>query len=146
MGYGGKAMARFGIIGHKGRMGQALASAIEEAGHSVQMGVDKGGDAGPLAQQCETIVDFSAPDALKANLGAARSAGIPILIGTTGLEDAHHEMIDEAAKFIPVLQTGNTSLGVQMLAHLVHKAAEKSLGTASMRMATRWPLVWAAVT
>ena len=48
-----------------------------------------------------------------------------MLVGTTGLEQHHHALIDTAADTIPVLQTGNTSLGVTLLAHLVHRAAEK---------------------
>ncbi|OZA94040.1 MAG: 4-hydroxy-tetrahydrodipicolinate reductase [Erythrobacter sp. 34-65-8] len=118
-------MARIGIIGSAGRMGQALARAIADAGHQLSGGIDKGGDVAALAQASDALVDFSAPAALSANLAAARAAGIPVLVGTTGLEDAHHGLIDEAAARIPVLQTGNTSLGVQMLAHLVHRAAEK---------------------
>lgn len=121
-------MAQFGIVGHKGRMGQALVQAIEELGHTVAGGVDAGGDPAAMTQASDALIDFSAPDALAATLNAARSAGLPVLVGTTGLEDAHHDLIDEAASAIPVLQTGNTSLGVQMLAHLVHRAAEK-LGT-----------------
>lgn len=121
-------MAQFGIVGHKGRMGQALVQAIEELGHAVAGGVDAGGDPAAMTQASDALIDFSAPDALAATLNAARSAGLPVLVGTTGLEDAHHDLIDEAASAIPVLQTGNTSLGVQMLAHLVHRAAEK-LGT-----------------
>jgi 4-hydroxy-tetrahydrodipicolinate reductase len=116
---------RFGVIGHKGRMGQALAAAIEEAGHVLQVGIDEGGHPGPLAAQCDVMVDFSAPSALEANLGAAKVAGIPILVGTTGLEPEQFVMLAEAAKAIPVLQTGNTSLGVTLLAHLVKQAAAK---------------------
>ena len=118
-------MAQFGVIGHKGRMGHALAEAIEAAGHEFRVGVDLGGDPGPLLGQCDVAVDFSSPDALEANLDAARSAGIPILIGTTGLEERHFVMLADAAEQIPVLQTGNTSLGVTLLAHLVGEAAAK---------------------
>src|SRR3546814_16252168 len=46
-----------------------------------------------------------------------------MVIGTTGLEERHHYLIDDAAKDIAVLQTGNTSPGVTLLAHLVHEAA-----------------------
>lgn len=105
-------------------MGQALARAIEEAGHSIAGGVDQGEQSGPLATECDALIDFSSPAALEANLAAARVAGVPILIGTTGLEESHHAAIDSAAQAIPVLQTGNTSLGVNVLAHLVRKAAE----------------------
>lgn len=118
-------MAQFAVIGHKGRMGQALAQAIEEGGHSMCVGVDLGGNPVPLVGSCDVIVDFSAPDALDANLKAAKAAGIPILIGTTGLEPPHFAAIEEAAKTVPVLQTGNTSLGVTLLAHLVREAASK---------------------
>jgi 4-hydroxy-tetrahydrodipicolinate reductase len=118
-------MAQFGIIGHKGRMGQALIEAAAEAGHGVAGGVDAGEQPGPLAARCDALIDFSAPAALAANLGAARVAGVPILIGTTGLSDEDHRMIDEAAQGLAVLQTGNTSLGVTLLAHLVREAAQR---------------------
>ena len=118
-------MARIGIIGSEGRMGHALGRAIEAAGHEVAGGVDKGGDVASLADRSDVLLDFSAPFAVEANLHAAIGAGVPILIGTTGLEEAHHTAIDCAARVIPVLQTGNTSLGVTLLAHLVREAASR---------------------
>jgi 4-hydroxy-tetrahydrodipicolinate reductase len=118
-------MARIGIIGSEGRMGQALADAITAAGHEVSGGVDKGENVAGLADRSDALVDFSAPPALKDNLCAAIGAGIPILIGTTGLDASHHEAIDNAARVVPVLQTGNTSLGVTLLAHLVQEAASR---------------------
>jgi len=118
-------MARIGIIGSAGRMGQALEQAIAAAGHDCAGGVDKGGDVERLADNSDALVDFSAPVALAGNLRAAIGAGIPILIGTTGLDETHFEAIDNAARVVPVLQTGNTSLGVTLLAHLVEEAASK---------------------
>jgi 4-hydroxy-tetrahydrodipicolinate reductase len=76
-----------------------------------------------LAAQSVALIDFSAPTALEATLDAAVTHACPILIGTTGLEERHHWLIDEAARSIPVLQTGNTSLGVTLLAALVAQAA-----------------------
>ena len=118
-------MAKIGIIGSEGRMGLALAEAIVAAGHECSGGVDKGGDASNLAAGSDALVDFSAPVALQDNLKAASAAGIPMLVGTTGLDDMHFAAIEEAAQTIPVLQTGNTSLGVTLLAHLVEEAASK---------------------
>src|SRR3546814_18420067 len=69
--------------------------------------------------------DFSSPGALEATLDACIAAKTPIVIGTTGLEERHHWLIDDAAKDIAVLQTGNTSLGVTLLAHLVREAASR---------------------
>jgi 4-hydroxy-tetrahydrodipicolinate reductase len=118
-------MTRIGIIGSEGRMGHALARAIEAAGHECTGGVDKGGDVAALADRSDVLVDFSVPSALENNLHAAIGAGIPLVIGTTGLEASHHTAIDCAARDLPVLQTGNTSLGVTLLAHLVREAAAR---------------------
>ncbi|VWX61101.1 4-hydroxy-tetrahydrodipicolinate reductase [Sphingorhabdus sp. 109] len=118
-------MTAIGIIGSKGRMGQALFAAIEEAGHNHAGGADQGDDVTALVAASDVLVDFSSPKALQATLDACVAAGKPIVIGTTGLEEAHHAAIDEAAIKIPVLQTGNTSLGVNMLAALVEQAASR---------------------
>lgn len=118
-------MARIGIIGSKGRMGAALVDAIGAAGAVHAGGVDKGDDVAALAAQCEVLVDFSAPAALEGNLDAAMAAGVPIVVGTTGLEERHHWLCDSAAESIAVLQTGNTSLGVTLLAYLVREAASR---------------------
>lgn len=118
-------MARIGIIGSAGRMGQALADAIAAAGEVHAGGVDKGDDVLALARVSDVLVDFSAPAALEGNLDAAMEAGVPIVVGTTGLEERHHWLCDNAAEQIAVLQTGNTSLGVTLLAHLVREAASR---------------------
>lgn len=118
-------MTTIGIIGSKGRMGQALVAAIAAAGHDLGGGADQGDDIAALIAASDVLVDFSSPAALQATLDACVAAGRPIVIGTTGLEAAHHAAIDAAARKIPVLQTGNTSLGVNMLAALVEQAASK---------------------
>lgn len=119
-------MARIGIIGSEGRMGHALREAVAAAGHEYAGGVDKdSGDLVRLSKESDVLVDFSSPAALEGNLDAALAALTPIVVGTTGLEERHHWLLDEAAKTIPVLQTGNTSLGVNLLAHLVEEAASR---------------------
>ena len=119
------AVTKIGIIGSEGRMGQAIAAAAEAAGVEVAGGVDKDGDVAALAARADVLIDFSSPAALEGNLDAAMAAGVPVVIGTTGLEERHHWLIDSAAQTIPVLQTGNTSLGVTLLAHLVREAASR---------------------
>ena len=118
-------MARIGIIGSEGRMGHALVEAIAAAGQTHAGGIDKGGDPLLLARASDVLVDFSSPHAIEANLDAAMAAGVPIVVGTTGLEERHLWLCDAAAEQIAVLQTGNTSLGVTLLAHLVREAASR---------------------
>lgn len=116
-------MTRIGIIGADGRMGRAIAEAVAEAGATPAGGVDRDGDVAALARGADVLVDFSSPGALAANLAAAVAAGVPVMIGTTGLDPAHHAAIDRAAERIAVLQAANTSLGVNLLAGLVRQAA-----------------------
>jgi 4-hydroxy-tetrahydrodipicolinate reductase len=118
-------MARIGIIGSAGRMGQALVAAIVAAGHSHAGGVDRGDDVLALAAISDVLVDFSSPAALADNLEAATAHHCPIVIGTTGLNAAHHSAIDAASARIAVLQTGNTSLGITLLSALVRDAAAR---------------------
>ncbi|GGA59135.1 4-hydroxy-tetrahydrodipicolinate reductase [Sphingomonas psychrolutea] len=118
-------MTAIGIIGSAGRMGQALAVAVPDLGATLIGGIDAGGDPVSLAHDAAVLIDFSTPAALERTLAAARSARTPILIGTTGLSTTHHALIDAAAGEIAVLQTGNVSLGVTLLAKLVRDAAAR---------------------
>lgn len=103
---------RIALFAPDGRMGQAIKAAIAE-----DPAFELANDAG------EVLVDFSAPDALRASLDRAVSAGVPLLIGTTGLIAEHDDLIAEAATAIPILKAPNTSLGVALLADLTARAA-----------------------
>lgn len=118
-------MTRIGIYGSQGRMGQVIAGALAGQGAQHAGGADLGDDPAPVAQAADVLVDFSNPHALGAHLAAARAAGTPILIGTTGLSTQQHALIDQAAASLAVLQTGNTSLGVALLQRLVRDAAAR---------------------
>ena len=103
---------RISQIAPDGRMGKAIATAVaEESGFALDQ--DRG----------DVLVDFSAPAALQSSLDRAVSAGVPILIGTTGLDDLADQRIAEAAKSVAVLRAANTSIGVNLLAELVQRAA-----------------------
>ncbi|WP_066823418.1 4-hydroxy-tetrahydrodipicolinate reductase [Sphingomonas mali] len=118
-------MTAIGILGSEGRMGRAIAAIAADFGATVAGGVDAGGDPLTLAKGADVLVDFTAPSALEANLAAACEAGTPIVVGTTGLGQAHHDLIDNAAARIAVLQTSTTSLGITLLARLVADAAAR---------------------
>ena len=109
-----RAVTKIGIKGATGRMGRAIAAVIAERG-----------DAEAVADAPDVFVDFSVPQALAKHLDEAVAAGRPIVIGTTGLTPEHHALIDAAAARVAVLQAANTSLGVNLLAHLVRETAAK---------------------
>ena len=104
---------RISLFAPNGRMGKAIAMAVAD---DPNFAIDH--------EHGDVLVDFSAPDALQASLDRAISAGVPILIGTTGLDDNAGGRIAEAAKQIAILRAPNTSLGIAVLAQLVERAAE----------------------
>ncbi len=121
-------MTSLGIFGIHGRMGRAIVQAAAELGVPVAGGTGSADPPAPLAASADVLIHFSTAGAREANLAAARAAGKPIVIGTTGLAPEHHALIDAAAAEIAVLQTGNTSLGIALLQRLVREAA-KALGS-----------------
>ncbi|MEJ7776316.1 MAG: 4-hydroxy-tetrahydrodipicolinate reductase [Sphingomicrobium sp.] len=103
---------RLSLFAPDGRMGQAIAAAAEgDPGFAIDN--DNG----------DVLVDFSAAGALQASLDRAMAAAVPILIGTTGLDDLAGKRIVEAASQVAVLRAANTSLGVALLSDLVERAA-----------------------
>ncbi|CAN5215616.1 4-hydroxy-tetrahydrodipicolinate reductase [soil metagenome] len=131
-------MTSIGIYGAAGRMGHAIAQAAGQAGNGVVGGTaraERVADLPPgvalspdplaLAEASDVLIDFSNPSTLSLHLEACIAARKPIVIGTTGLEAVHHALIDQAAAHVAVLQTGNTSLGVNLIAALVEEAARR---------------------
>ena len=103
---------RIALFAPGGRMGEAIAAA---AAQDPGFAIDN--------DQGDVLVDFSAPDALQQSLDRAICAGIPMLVGTTGLGTDADRQIEAASKRIAILRAANTSLGVALLSDLVERAA-----------------------
>ena len=103
---------RIALFAPDGRMGQAIAAAID-----ADAGFELTNDHG------DVLIDFSAPAALQQSLDRAVAASIPILVGTTGLDELAGQRLAKAAEQVAVLRAANTSLGVALLADLVERAA-----------------------
>jgi 4-hydroxy-tetrahydrodipicolinate reductase len=103
---------RLTLFAPNGRMGRAIGEAAAgDPGFAIDP--DRG----------DVLIDFSAPAALGKSLDRAIAAGIPILVGTTGLDDLAERRIATAASEIAVLRAANTSLGVALLSELVERAS-----------------------
>ena len=74
-------------------------------------------------QAVEGVIDFSFHTAVAPAVEKAAAQGIPYVIGTTGLTPDEQARVDAASKKIPIVQSGNYSLGVNLLLELVRKAA-----------------------
>ena len=105
---------RISLIAPNGRMGKAIANAVAD---NPDFAIDQ--------DHADILIDFSAPDALDASLDRAIAANVPILVGTTGLQPEHHAKIEQAAKQVAIIYAPNTSLGINLLRHLVEDATSR---------------------
>lgn len=136
---------RLAITGAAGRTGRrivALAAAdaqfhtvaTMEAVGSRAIGSDAGELAGigrigvPITDQCpaefDVLIDFSLPHGTAQWLDLCRRARRPIVIGTTGHDDAQMQRIRAAAREIAVLKAPNMSVGVNVLLRLARELGE----------------------
>ena len=135
------------VAGAGGRMGRSLTRAIAESKGAVLAGALEapasellGKDAGVLAglpangvklsadlwamaKDADGILDFTVPGATIANVAIAAQRGIVHVIGTTGLSASDEAVIRSVTSRAIVVKSGNMSLGVNLLAALVKRAA-----------------------
>lgn len=145
-------MARHGILvaGAAGKMGKAvIAEILKTPGATLAGGFERadspalGADIGNLAgldalglalagsaeaagiKRAAALIDFSAPAASVENARAAAAAGAAHVLGTTGLTAEQEREIEALSRHIPIVRSGNMSLGVNLLAALVEEAAKR---------------------
>lgn len=142
-------MTRIAIAGAAGRMGRTLiqaaaqngdmkvSAALERADSSV-LGADAGELAGIAcvgvavsgsleAAEFDVLIDFTQPAATLANLDLCARKGRPMVIGTTGFDDAGRKRIEQAARKIAIVFSPNMSVGVNLCFRLIEIAA-RALG------------------
>jgi len=121
------------VAGALGRMGRAVATAVDardglelvarfdraDAPQDGLVGVDE------ALARARVVIDFTS-GAASAALAArcAQRGGPALVIGSTGATEPQLEAIAQASQAIAILQSGNFSLGVNMLMGLVAKAAQ----------------------
>ena len=127
---------RIGVAGALGRMGRAVAASVRSRDDAVLAALF---DRPELAGQshdglalvsadeamaaCDVLIDFTTPDASSALARASAERGGPaLIIGSTGAWPAD-DAVQAAAARIAVVRSGNFSLGVNLLAGLVERAA-----------------------
>ncbi|TCO71464.1 4-hydroxy-tetrahydrodipicolinate reductase [Marinisporobacter balticus] len=75
-------------------------------------------------ESSDVVIDFSHHSTLDAILKYCVDTKTPLVTATTGLSDKDSESLMDASKIIPIFQTGNMSLGVNVITDLAKKAAQ----------------------
>lgn len=121
------APVRLAVAGASGRMGRAVVAAARgDARLDYAGGIGRGDAAGRDAalDAAQVVVDVSTAAAAAALAGElARRGGPALVVGATGFSPAEEDALAAAAARIPLLRSGNFSLGVTLLLGLVRRAA-----------------------
>jgi 4-hydroxy-tetrahydrodipicolinate reductase len=107
------------LFGHAGKVGRVLRPRLETEGHQVT-GVGRGSRAEPSGH--DAAIDFTAPDAVVANVALCVDAGVPCVIGTTGFDQ---ERVDARARErgVACLFAPNFAVGAVAMIRLAEEAA-----------------------
>ncbi len=124
------------INGICGQMGRAVYAAIQaqSGAFSAVAGVDPFDSTSSFScpvyknldeikETADVLIDFSVPATTPDILRYALEKKLPVVIGTTGLGERELKLLRSASDRIPVFQTGNMSLGVNLQVELVQFAA-----------------------
>lgn len=111
------------LNGYKGRMGQAIIAVAEGEGAVIAAKKDVGDGLHDCTESYDAIIDFSYHDATLTVIQWAASRKIPVVIGTTGHTAEERESILQYTHSLPVVWSGNYSVGVNLLNYLTEKAA-----------------------
>jgi 4-hydroxy-tetrahydrodipicolinate reductase len=103
------------LFGHGGKVGSVLGPALAERGHEIE-GVRE------AQPGFDAAVDFTAPDAVLANVRGALAAGVPCVIGTSGFD---REQVDALAREagLPCFYAPNFALGAVLMMRFAAEAS-----------------------
>lgn len=110
------------LFGREGKVGTVLMDALGAAGHDVE-GVELGETI--ELDGFDAAVDFTTPSAVHGNAVAALAAGVPCVIGTTGLTDQDLGELDRQAREsrVPCFVAPNFALGAVLMMRFAAEAA-----------------------
>jgi 4-hydroxy-tetrahydrodipicolinate reductase len=113
------------LQGARGRMGQAILTCARREPERFQIAapVQRGEDAAAALGGCAVAIDFSSAAGSDALLTACRAQGKPLVIGSTGHDEAQRAAIRAATADIAIVFAANFSVGVNALFWLTRQAA-----------------------
>lgn len=108
----------------KSSAGRKLSEITADA--RAQLTVEPGVADALAAAEADVLIDYTKPDAVKANVRAAVERGCHAVIGTSGLTDADYAEIDAWAKQsgVGVFAAGNFSITAALMQHFSAEAAK----------------------
>lgn len=108
---------KYGLIGSSGKMGREIENVFSEAGNECVFKFDIDGEQKFVTP--ELLIDFSLPEVLEKTIDYIKTYNVPLIIGTTGLSNDQLESLKLLSQKIPVVQSYNFSIGIQLLLRMI---------------------------
>lgn len=111
------------LFGARGKVGSVLGPKLAEAGHVVT-DVERGEQ--PSYDEQDAAIDFTRPDTVRANMEGCLGAGLPCIVGTTGLGEDDLASLDELARErgVACFVAPNFALGAVLMMRFAAEAAQ----------------------
>jgi 4-hydroxy-tetrahydrodipicolinate reductase len=130
-------MAKVGIVGSTGRVGNLLIDALledselplgavhvsSELKRELPSDVIVTNSMKALLEHCDVVIDFSVPEATQELCEEALKTPTPLVIATTGFTEHQQNLMIETSKEMPVLYASNMSAGIALLKQLVEQVS-----------------------
>jgi 4-hydroxy-tetrahydrodipicolinate reductase len=110
---------KYGIIGFSGKMGEAIKELFDKNGH--KMVYKKDSEIEEQVEKPDIIIDFSIKSAFQENLKIVEEKEVPFITGTTGLDEDDFKKLKEVSKKVPIIQSFNFSIGINIMTELLDK-------------------------
>lgn len=136
-------MIRVAVVGAAGRMGSTVCAAVDAADDMEVLAKVDLGDPLDLVDDCDVVVDFTAPDVVMETLRHCVPAGVHVVVGTSGFDTARLAQVEDLLQGHPdvgVLVAPNFSIGAVLMMRFAATAAPSSNPWKSSRciIRTRW--------
>lgn len=118
-------MIKVAVFGAKGRMGQRICQAVEQADDMELVAQIDMGDARDAAKGADVAIDFTVPDSVLANIEWCLANDIHVVVGTTGFTDEKYEQVRQlqASSKANALIASNFSIAAVLMMSFAAKAA-----------------------
>ncbi|RPI74429.1 MAG: 4-hydroxy-tetrahydrodipicolinate reductase [Ignavibacteriales bacterium] len=113
---------KYGLIGSSGRLGTEVINLFREKKHRLVYKLNSHNE--QKDDEPQLIIDCSLPSVFPGTLEIVKKFNIPLIVATTGLSDDNLKKLNELSLHIPVVQSFNFSVGVQVLLKLTEVANE----------------------
>ncbi|MBN1334173.1 MAG: 4-hydroxy-tetrahydrodipicolinate reductase [Synergistales bacterium] len=114
----------FGIVGYSGRMGREIKEVFKD--HYLCLTVDEGTE--HIENTPDMIIDFSSFNATFRTIELCREHNAGLVIGTTSLKPEHFSGLRDLSLSVPVIQSFNFSMGINLLKRILQDFSECFLG------------------